>query len=105
MTFRGHPTSFSTLFFNTVLVVEQILLQHCKGDGKSWSKTGVPRGNLDRHFSNYLSSQYLRTPVMIFLSDGICSVSDQTVQDLCRDAVSHGLVSFPPLSKAWSDYS
>jgi len=31
-----------------------------------------------------------RTPVIIFLSDGVCSVADQTVQDLCRSAVRLG---------------
>jgi hypothetical protein len=33
-----------------------------------------------------------RTPVVIFLSDGECDVSDQTVQDLCRSAVHLGFV-------------
>ncbi|KAF8262190.1 hypothetical protein EI94DRAFT_721094 [Lactarius quietus] len=31
-----------------------------------------------------------RTPVMIFLSDGECSVSDASVQDVCRSAVQLG---------------
>jgi uncharacterized protein with von Willebrand factor type A (vWA) domain len=31
-----------------------------------------------------------RTPVMIFLSDGECSVSDYSVQDVCRSAVQLG---------------
>ncbi|KIM92371.1 hypothetical protein PILCRDRAFT_417 [Piloderma croceum F 1598] len=31
-----------------------------------------------------------RTPVVIFLSDGICSVADQIVQDICRSAVRLG---------------
>jgi len=43
-----------------------------------------------------------RTPVVIFLSDGECTVRDQTVQDLCRAAVTLGkplsfhAVSFGP---------
>ncbi|KAI9453843.1 hypothetical protein BJY52DRAFT_1418099 [Lactarius psammicola] len=31
-----------------------------------------------------------RTPVMIFLSDGECSISDASVQDVCRSAVQLG---------------
>ncbi|KAI0062821.1 hypothetical protein BV25DRAFT_1885018 [Artomyces pyxidatus] len=31
-----------------------------------------------------------RTPIMIFLSDGECSIADQTVQDLCRSSVRLG---------------
>ncbi|KAH9022041.1 hypothetical protein EDB84DRAFT_1670488 [Lactarius hengduanensis] len=31
-----------------------------------------------------------RTPIMIFLSDGECSVSDSSVQDVCRSAVQLG---------------
>lgn len=39
---------------------------------------------MEQHFSTE------RTPVVIFLSDGECDVSDQTVQDLCRSAVHLG---------------
>ena len=31
-----------------------------------------------------------RTPVIIFLSDGECGVTDQTVQTLCRSALRLG---------------
>ncbi|KAH9963060.1 hypothetical protein BJV74DRAFT_880022 [Russula compacta] len=31
-----------------------------------------------------------RTPVMIFLSDGECSISDEVIQDVCRSAVQRG---------------
>jgi len=31
-----------------------------------------------------------RVPVMIFLSDGECAVSDRTVQEVCRAALQHG---------------
>ncbi|EGN93599.1 hypothetical protein SERLA73DRAFT_145243 [Serpula lacrymans var. lacrymans S7.3] len=49
-----------------------------------------------------------RTPVVIFLSDGECSISDVTVQDLCRSAVRLGkplsfhAVSFGPDSRSAS---
>ncbi|KAG2116835.1 hypothetical protein DEU56DRAFT_984883 [Suillus clintonianus] len=49
-----------------------------------------------------ISNITLRTPVIIFLSDGECSIADQTVQDLCRSAVRLGkalsfhAVSFGP---------
>ena len=35
-----------------------------------------------------------RTPVMIFLSDGECSVPVEEIQDVCRSAVRHGCVAF-----------
>jgi hypothetical protein len=41
------------------------------------------------------TDSYKRTPVVIFLSDGICSVADQIVQDLCRSAVRLGFVVIP----------
>ncbi|KAI0297432.1 hypothetical protein BC826DRAFT_1184715 [Russula brevipes] len=31
-----------------------------------------------------------RAPVMIFLSDGECSISDRVIQDICRSATQHG---------------
>jgi len=31
-----------------------------------------------------------RSPVLIFLSDGECSVSDETVRSVCRAAIDHG---------------
>ncbi|KAI0246356.1 hypothetical protein BJV78DRAFT_169146 [Lactifluus subvellereus] len=43
-----------------------------------------------------------RTPIMIFLSDGECDVSDEAIQDVCRSAVQRGkplsfhAVSFGP---------
>ncbi|KAH9056526.1 hypothetical protein EDB87DRAFT_1636600 [Lactarius vividus] len=49
-----------------------------------------------------------RTPVMIFLSDGECSVSDASVQDVCRSAIQLGKplsfhsVSFGPDSSSSS---
>ncbi|KAH8993666.1 hypothetical protein EDB83DRAFT_2325213 [Lactarius deliciosus] len=36
-----------------------------------------------------------RTPIMIFLSDGECSVPDTAIQDLCRSAIQHRLVRKP----------
>ena len=34
---------------------------------------------------------------MIFLSDGECSISDQTIRDVCRSAIEHGCATFPLL--------
>jgi hypothetical protein len=31
-----------------------------------------------------------RTPIMIFLSDGECSIPDTAIQDLCRSSIQHG---------------
>ncbi|KAI9434837.1 hypothetical protein H4582DRAFT_1855657 [Lactarius indigo] len=41
-----------------------------------------------------------RTPVMIFLSDGECSVPDSSVQDVCRSAVQLGRVVISLLCSA-----
>ena len=41
-----------------------------------------------RHCWPLLTSQ--RSPVLIFLSDGICSVSDATVRSVCRAAIDRG---------------
>ena len=35
---------------------------------------------------------YRRAPILIFLSDGECSVSDATVRSICRAAIDHGYV-------------
>jgi len=48
-----------------------------------------------------------RTPMMIFLSDGECPVSDEAIQDVCRSAVQRGeplsfqAVSFGAESRAY----
>ncbi|KAI0723140.1 hypothetical protein C8Q76DRAFT_671490 [Earliella scabrosa] len=39
---------------------------------------------VERHWSNE------RTPVVIFLSDGECSIADETMQDLCRRSIALG---------------
>jgi Mg-chelatase subunit ChlD len=38
----------------------------------------------------FLTPQNLRTPIMIFLSDGECSMPIEEIQDVCRSAVRHG---------------
>ncbi|KAI0250860.1 hypothetical protein BJV78DRAFT_1282923 [Lactifluus subvellereus] len=50
----------------------------------------------------FLTVHAIRTPIMIFLSDGQCDVSDEAIQDVCRSAVQRGkplsfhAVSFGP---------
>ncbi|TFY74324.1 hypothetical protein EWM64_g9688 [Hericium alpestre] len=44
----------------------------------------VARGLMEQHWNTQ------RTPVLIFLSDGICTVADETVQGICRSAVRLG---------------
>ncbi|KAF8490081.1 hypothetical protein F5888DRAFT_1796030 [Russula emetica] len=47
-----------------------------------------------------------RTPVMIFLSDGECSVADGVIQDICRSAVERGKpLSFHTVSFGNTDYA
>lgn len=41
-------------------------------------------------------SMHHRTPVVIFLSDGEDTVSDESIYDLCRSAVRQGFVDFHP---------
>ena len=38
-----------------------------------------------------------RTPIMIFLSDGECSVPDAAIQDLCRSAIQYRYLEAPCL--------
>jgi len=46
----------------------------------------------------------IRTPAIIFLSDGECGVSDELVYDLCRSAVRAGsALSFHAVSFGSSD--
>ena len=40
--------------------------------------------------SSKLMTLDLRTPVIVFLSDGECSLSDEVMYDLCRSAVRAG---------------
>ena len=40
----------------------------------------------------YPSLPIYRTPIMIFLSDGECSLPETAIQDLCRSAIRHGYV-------------
>ena len=42
--------------------------------------------------SSKLMSPDLRTPVIVFLSDGECGLSDEVMYDLCRSAVRAGYV-------------
>ncbi|KAI9453845.1 hypothetical protein BJY52DRAFT_1225384 [Lactarius psammicola] len=59
----GHQASGGTNFADALRVGQTVMTQH-------WSTE--------------------RTPVMIFLSDGECSISDASVQDVCRSAVQLG---------------
>ena len=38
------------------------------------------------------NDMHRRTPVMIFLSDGLAPLSDEAIYDVCRDAVRQGFV-------------
>jgi len=47
-----------------------------------------------------------RTPIMIFLSDGECSIEDEVIQDVCRSAVKQGKpLSFHAVSFGTDKYS
>lgn len=52
-----------------------------------------------------LAHPFERTPVVIFLSDGECSVTDQTVQDFCRSAVRLGFVFLHSPISLYSDWT
>jgi hypothetical protein len=38
----------------------------------------------------FLTFPKFRPPIMFFLSDGECGVSDETIQNVCRSAVQRG---------------
>ena len=47
---------------------------------------------VDHDPNSKLMSPNFRTPVIIFLSDGECDLSDEVMYDLCRSAVRAGYV-------------
>jgi hypothetical protein len=81
---------------STGLVVEGTFWGLSEKEESLWIKTGAQRGcYLDQAcLSPFLLTFGLRTPVMIFLSDGKFSVSDAAIQDLCLFAVQLGCVTF-----------
>jgi len=63
----------------------EIVLRHQAGGGTNFA-AGLRTGGaiMEQNWSTE------RTPVMIFLSDGECSVSDASIQDLCLSAIRLG---------------
>lgn len=62
-----------------------IMLSHSANGGTNFSTAlRAAQGMMVRNWSSE------RTPIMVFLSDGQCSVSDEVVRDLCRAALTHG---------------
>ncbi|KAF8466465.1 hypothetical protein DFH94DRAFT_780712 [Russula ochroleuca] len=61
------------------------MLSHRAGGGTNFLKALQAGGTV---MTQKWSTE--RTPVMIFLSDGECSISDMAIQDLCRSAVRLG---------------
>jgi hypothetical protein len=62
-----------------------IMLSHYANGGTNFSN--ALRAAQTTMVQNWSSE---RTPIMIFLSDGQCAVSDEVVQGLCRTAITHG---------------
>ena len=62
-----------------------------------WIHTGVLKGKKEIWalesitFTRYADTR-CRTPVVIFLSDGLCRVKDETISGICREAVRRGFV-------------
>ena len=69
-----------TNFTGALTEAQSIMTQHWSNDRYAIS--------VDRHCRPWLKSQ--RSPVLIFLSDGECSVSDATVRSICRAAINLG---------------
>jgi len=45
----------------------------------------------------------LRSPVIIFLSDGQCDIADRTIQNICRTSVQLGYQPAFPVSELFTD--
>jgi hypothetical protein len=107
--------AYSTIFFNHNVTIAQendfrsspnellrMALQHLPGGGTDFASAlrstqvvmqrcwSTERCDLRLRSAPSLSHATPRTPIIIFLSDGECSVTDQTVQDLARAAVDLG---------------
>ena len=87
--------NYLTPSWHIELAVGQISLRLSVPPKLSWNVTSALKGERFRFILLTTPHSYTfnRSPVIIFLSDGECDVSDQTVQDLCRSAVNLGFVS------------
>ena len=94
-TLRALQINYLTPSWHIELVVERISLRLSGLLKLSWNVISAPKGEYFPFYTLTTPHRYIlyRSPVIIFLSDGECAVSDQTVQDLCRSAVHLGLVS------------
>jgi hypothetical protein len=95
---RALLTNYWKLCSPTRLVVERTSQKPLEQVGQSWNKIGVQRGSYPGQACLYRAFYWwlfiFRTPVMIFLSDGECSVPDTAIQDVCLSAVRLGCVAF-----------
>ena len=69
-----------TNYTEALVAAQSLVVQHW-GDGRYVITVG-------RHYWSWLTSQ--RTPVLIFLSDGECTVSDATIRSVCLAAIDLG---------------
>ncbi|GLB33597.1 hypothetical protein LshimejAT787_0104810 [Lyophyllum shimeji] len=67
----------------------QITPLHSQKQSRSCVAIGASKGRF-RRATTRQKTDFLRLPVIIFLSDGECSVSDGTVRTTCRAAIAHG---------------
>ena len=67
-------------------------MQHSLRQMNWWYDTGVPKGIdiPDKNGRTKLILCLIRSPVIIFLSDGECSMTDSIMYDLCRTAIRLG---------------
>ncbi|EJD00191.1 uncharacterized protein FOMMEDRAFT_112544 [Fomitiporia mediterranea MF3/22] len=85
---------FSNDFTSSPDALLEKLLQYTAGGGTNF---GVALSLTENILAQHWSTE--RTPIVIFLSDGECSVRDDVVYSLCRRAVSLGrAVSFQAVS-------
>ena len=73
-------TGGGTDYTGALAEAQSVMVQHWSNE-----RYAIP---VNRLYWAQLTSR--RSPVVIFLSDGECSVSDATVRSICRAAIDHG---------------
>ncbi|KAH9918172.1 uncharacterized protein BXZ73DRAFT_53080 [Epithele typhae] len=77
-------------------LLNTVLGYHASGGTNFTDAIAMARRSMESHWSTE------RSPIVIFLSDGECSIADNTMQDLCRRSIALGkplsfhAVSFGP---------
>ncbi len=79
----GHRASGWTNYAEALQAGQALMKRH-------WSSERFETCSMLPCLVGLLALTLTRTPVMIFLSDGECMISDEKVQDVCRSAIPLG---------------